>query len=78
MQLEGTETQHIEVLAVHGVLPSRTKEGVEIDHGDMPIAEREVDGVVVQIVCLIDTDVLWDLHFMRRVIRTGLMRLCST
>jgi hypothetical protein len=41
VQLECSEAQHVQVLAVHGVLACCTEEGVEVDLRDMPIRNDE-------------------------------------
>ena len=78
MQLELAEACDVEVLAVHRILPGRAEEGVEVDLRYMSIREGEADRKVTEVFGLLDADVVCDLHFTRRVTRTGLMRLCST
>ena len=72
MQLELPEVEHIEVLAVHGVLPGRAEKGVEVDLAHMPIGEGEADGVIAHVRSFLDADVVCDIHLMRRVMRSGL------
>jgi len=38
------EAQHIQVLAVHGVLARCAQEGMEVDLAHVPIGEGEADG----------------------------------
>ena len=71
------EPNDVEVLAVHGVLASGAQKWMEVNRRYMPIGECEDDRVVADVIGRLDTNAVGDVHFTRRVMRTGLMRLCS-
>ena len=77
MDLELSEAMYIEILTVHRILASRTQKRVEVDLTCMTICDFEQVGIITLIGVLLDPDVISDLLLMRRVIRSGLIRLCS-